>query len=586
MKKLKFRRKERIIIRNKIIIRSKFMKTNLQKIIAMLVALLLVATVFAPLSSLAADDEETTTYKITVTGDDLAGRTISIYKLFNITVSSDGTYTYDWENLTATQGFFAQYVYKTTTDSEGNSVQLYLTTALEATEYLKTLSTTELTALAEEFYTYCKNNNFSAVDTKTAEEDATSLDFTVSSIGYYLVYDETTQLFDGQARSAAMLENVTGSATVELKADTVEVEKTADKESAEIGEKVTFTVTSEVPNLTGYDSYTFTVTDTLSKGLTLTTGTAYDDEGNEYTTYDVAVKIKYTTTNSETDETENVEETYTDFTVSATTDSETGETTLVIAFDANKFVENLSEKVGATIEITYSATVNSNAATYNESSNKVKITYSNDPKTDGTGTTEEDIVYVYTYTVNFTKKNVNGDLLSGAEFYLTKTVTETDEDGNETTATYYYKYDTTNGVSWVASKTDATKLTSGSDGTFTINGLKEGTYTLVEVKAPEGYSLPGFDGFTFTISGEDTDGDGKLDTATFDYISDKTIDAATGYVADVTGSTAAFSVIVLNATDGYLPETGGIGTKIFYTVGIVVMISAAAVLVVRNRKNK
>ena len=110
-----------------------------------------------------------------------------------------------------------------------------------------------------------------------------------------------------------------------------------------------------------------------------------------------------------------------------------------------------------------------------------------------------------------------------------------------------------------------------------INGYE------VQLQAPEGYQVPNFDGFTFTITDELND-DGTLKTLTFTYNNREEI--AKGFVTATTSSTTtSVSVEVLNAKEGFLPTTGGMGTKIFTAVGIVVMLAAVVALIYRNKRN-
>ena len=531
------------------------MKT-LKKLFTILAIILVAVMAFAPAKSLANDDAPLT---ITVTGD-VAGRNLSVYKIFKLTKNADGTYTYDWAD-DAVKTYFTNKKYDT---------------VLKATDYLKTLGKKNdiagLNAFAQDFYSNAEATPVAT--TPNGDSTSTKYIYDVTGEGYYLVYDITAadNLTDenGQERprSAAMLANIEvtegSNNEIALKAEKTDVTKTVDKKTAGVGEDVEFTVSSKVPNVAPYKTFTFTVVDKLSEGLTLNADSIVVKIGED--TYPATVK----------DEEEN---TITQYTVTSSTDETTGETTLTITFTPEVFAK-LTDKIGKDITITYNAKVNEKAAVAIENSNEVKIVYSNDPTTDGTGTTEEKKVYVYTFAIDFTKKNVSGNPLEGAEFILKAIIV--DEDGNEVTK--YVKLDN-NYVfdSYVDTEDDATVLTSDDDGLFRVSGLKAGKYELVETVAPDRYDKPTFP-FTFEIN-PTYDNNGKLLSVTFDYTADN-VEVQKGYIADKTLNTVGrFAIDVLNAKDGMLPTTGGIGTKIFTVVGIVVMAAAVVALVAHNRKN-
>lgn len=524
---------------------------TLKKLSTILLIVLVAMLSFLSTESLADEGD----LKITVTGD-VAGRTLSVYKFFNlIEVNKDNNeYVYSWDGLQASEDFFTSKGYDT---------------VAKATDYLKGFNddSTELVKIAEEYYKYCKDNNIEAeIQTITAENTDESVEFTVNGNGYYLVYDETTaSLGEGRVIAAAMLQNVTENTNIKLKAEKVIVDKTVEDTqgqqqkaiSAAIGEKVNFTVKSKVPNVVGYDEYTFVVTDTLSKGLTLNNDIKVTIGGTEYTYYDIE-------TLKNNDET----------------------TTLTITFDSSKFAK-LNDKMGQEIIITYSATLNANAVS-TDNTNNVEITYSNSPST--TVTTIPSKVHIYTYSIDFTKKNSAGNALNGAKFVLKLS------NGN------YAKFDS-NGVftGETTNKEEATVLEStGTEliesneedsesiekelGNVKISGLKAGSYTLIEIEAPEGYSLPNFE-FTFTINQEVND-DGTLKTASFEYTADDNNTVAKGYMTEQNGiCSTTFTIDILNAKEGALPTTGGIGTTIFTVIGITVMAMAVVVIIMRNRKN-
>lgn len=107
----------------------------------------------------------------------------------------------------------------------------------------------------------------------------------------------------------------------------------------------------------------------------------------------------------------------------------------------------------------------------------------------------------------------------------------------------------------VENKEDATVLTSSGKkekdgaevdaGKIQISGLKEGTYTLIETKAPEGYNTPNFE-FVFKITPRFND-DGILEDADFEYL--PMSNSANGYVTGVQtkDGVAEFSIDILNA---------------------------------------
>lgn len=166
--------------------------------------------------------------------------------------------------------------------------------------------------------------------------------------------------------------------------------------------------------------------------------------------------------------------------------------------------------------------------------------------------------YEKVQAVDITITKVDADTkveLSGAKFYLARTV-----DGN----TLYYKYDDVNGVTWSTSREEAYTFISSSDdddlGEFIIHSLEDGSYTLVETKAPDGYVLPS-SSFVFSVT------NGKAN-----------------YGGSESGGT---TITITNSMGARLPETGGAGTNLVTTGGLLLM--AAAVVSgygLRRRRGK
>lgn len=122
--------------------------------------------------------------------------------------------------------------------------------------------------------------------------------------------------------------------------------------------------------------------------------------------------------------------------------------------------------------------------------NKVKLTYSNNPHSEGTGTTVDHPAYDYTYGIDVTKVGNDEDeagnpkTLEGVQFTL-----------QEQGTSVFIKVDGT-----TTSDEDAALLTTNSEGKINVVGLDEGTYILKEVKPAPGYNNSHSDGITFTIT--------------------------------------------------------------------------------------
>lgn len=201
--------------------------------------------------------------------------------------------------------------------------------------------------------------------------------------------------------------------------------------------------------------------------------------------------------------------------------------------------------------------------------NTVKLTYSNNPHIDGTGTTVTHPAYDYTYGIDVTKVGSDKDktgkpkTLEGVQFTLQE------KDSSE-----FIKADGTT----TSTKDDAI-LTTDSNGKINVVGLDEGTYTLTEVKPAPGYNNSAASGVTFTIASDSlpTNGDSFTPSCT---------------LAEGTGENLAQAS---NATDGKvhltvtdqkgtgLPLTGLNGVTFTWIAGGAVLVIGVAHLI-RSRK--
>ena len=464
-----------------------------------LASLLLALVMVLSLATTAFAEGETGT--ITV-DNPIADQTYTAYKIFDVTYNTDKS-AYSYTIDSSSEWFTTVQAYAT----EANG--LTLTQANGSTTYIVT--TTDAFS-APDFAVALK----AAVTDKTGTALTAQADGTVSvsnlPLGYYFVTSTSGALCN--------LTTTNPTVTIHDKND-VPFEKTDDKVSADVGETVKYTITGKVPDTTGFTTYTYKITDTMSNGLTFDENVEVFVDGSKINTNYTYKKVGN-------------------------------------GFELSIDVMNLQALVGKKIEVKYSATVNENAVAKIEKNHAV-LEYSNDP-TDVTSKSttppEEETVYSAKIVIDKYETGKEDTKLAGATFILYKEVT-TGEGETAVTSKLYYKWnDTDKKVEWVTDKAQATSKTTDDTGAASFEGLADGTYYLEETAAPAGYNL-------------------------LDAPVSVTVNGANATKADLSSLTVTEGVA--NNTGALLPSTGGMGTTIFYVLGSVLVLAAVVLLVTKKR---
>lgn len=362
--------------------------------------------------------------------------------------------------------------------------------------------------------------------------------FSTLNAGYYLVFPEGGSTGNNSRGTDAILVNVPRDGkntavkikstfpTVEKKVQTTDGGDFTDNGTAQVGKKVAFQLTAEVPDMSDYTKYTFKFVDTMTKGLDF-----------------VENSVKVTIAGKNIDAGENTYKVKFD----------TAQKVLTVTFDNLKKVnkeQNTPVATGDKIVVTYEAYINKDASRTDPATNKVYLQYSNNPGTDELGKSNPDESKVYTYDIEIHKfhtEDIDANRLANATFKLTS-----DVDGNnvvklvaETDANaYHVQGDGETGVDTVT--TDGT-------GKINIKGLKDGTYYLHETIAPTGYNkLKKPIKIDITVTGE------AYTTPT--------------YKVDEVDQNTSNIIKVENVKGVMLPETGSIGTIGLTALGVAVVL--------------
>ena len=387
----------------------------------------------------------------------IEGQTYTAYKIFDVTYNTGKT-AYSYTINSSSQWFGTVQTYAGTA---GNG--LTLTQVNGSTTYnVSTTADFSAPKFAEALQYALDNDtpaNFAGqgreLKVKDGKATATGLD-----LGYYFVTSTSGALCN--------LTTTDPDVTIHDKND-VPFKKEGDKGSADIGETVNYTITGKVPDYTGFETYTYEITDTMSEGLTFNKDVKVTIGGTDVT---AACIVTYD-----------------------------------VEGNANKFTVSIPVKnytIGAEIKVTYSAVVNEKAIAKIET-NKAELKYSNNPTNSTSTTTTPSDTKVYSSKIVIDKyEDGSADKkLAGAEFVLYKEVT-TGEGVEAVTTKLYYKWnDTAKKVEWVENKADATVKTTDNNGAASFDGIANGTYYLEEIEAPAGYNQLK-EPVKVTVSGGDT----------------------------------------------------------------------------------
>ena len=515
----------------------------------------------------------TGTLTVTSTNPAVADKTVSAWRMFDITVSGEGdsaAYGYtlrsEWHDFFIGEG--AEVIVPDI--SEQNLSE-------KAYEYVKGLTEGSSTNQSEGEDAYNSGDlaNFAKTAADWAQENSSNVEsvklvdatfsgsdgtytatFNNVPYGYYVVRPAagSTDVSEPIRGTDAMLVAVAQSdpVNVALKSVYPTVEKTVqngevapgDHTSAQVGDKLTFTLTSKVPDVSEYDKYQFSFVDTLSKGLTFN-----NDVTVTIGTDGVAAGDYNVSTANGADGAKVV-------TIKLGTESEG-------IYDAKNLFK---DKAGKTITVTYTATVNSDAAVNDQDNpNSAHVEYSNNPGTNQTGTSEDDQTHQYTFGFDITKVDgVNTTTkLPNAEFELQ------DASGAkiEIIAVTGASVPTFRPKLGSETAAEADTIKTDSNGKLAFVGLKEGTYKLVETKAPDGYNKL-TEPIEIVISAN--------------YNEDGTLDTWTASIKD-TASPSGSSIEVQNNKGTLLPGTGGMGTIAFTVVGVAAIAGGTVWYVNRRR---
>ena len=312
-----------------------------------------------------------------------------------------------------------------------------------------------------------------------------------------------------------------------------------DSADYDIEDTVPFKSTANFEGFANYETYKIVITDIMAKGLT------YDSNMEITLNGKPAPEGAFTITTSTYNNAEDENDAY------------NGGTMIVVTCNDIKTVKGIVND--AEIVLTYSATLNSDAK-FGAPGNPNKIKATTIPDGEGENDTPWDVNIVFTYKLESNKyanEIKTGNELTGAGFTLFKWVKDNSAEGG----------------AWVKIGDEVKGETMTK---FEWKGIDDGQYKLVETTTPAGYNT--IDPIEFEVVAE------HVIVAENPTLTNLTGTEETGEIAfTADASSGLVSTDVVNKSGVVLPETGGIGTPIFYILGGLLAVVAVVLLVTKKR---
>lgn len=429
-----------------------------------------------------------------------------------------------------------------------------------------------------------------AVASSTRAADETGYDLKDLPAGYYLIKDRDNTVSGQGDFYTKYIVRVVKSATITVKGEGVTVDKTVndtingtftDYEDASTNATLYYKWVGSLPNnLASYDTYNYKFVDTMSKGLKFVRfESVYVENANGSVAHVFLDMNDELTTNDALPA---------GIVVSGTEAADGTQDNQVFSLEfVDLFASYPTILANQKVVVKYSTIVTRDAVLATSMVNKVELQYSNNPNGEGIGKTVSDVAHAFTFEVDIDKYDAANQQikLEGVEFVLYYQDATTDDTvvkhyalviteemvaaGESINGRVVTADDVGTVYGFTTDREQASVLDTDANGRIDLVGLDAGIYYLEETKTNDGYNLldtpvqieikP-----TYTITGDEC-------AVTVEY------------EVDGRSQGASNTVGVRNSKGSTLPSTGGIGTTIFYVIGGVLVLAAIVLLITKKR---